>query len=36
MYLKYIGFEGENLIYVAQHREEWQDFLNMVINLRVP
>jgi hypothetical protein len=30
------GFDGANWIQVAQHRVQWQAFMNMAMNLWVP
>jgi hypothetical protein len=34
--LREIGIDGMNWIQLAQDRVQWQAFVNMVINLRVP
>jgi hypothetical protein len=34
--LKEIGQEGEDWMYLAQTRDQWQAFVNMVTNLEVP
>jgi hypothetical protein len=31
-----IGIDGANCIRLAQDRVQWRDFVNMVMNLRVP
>jgi hypothetical protein len=36
MDLMEIGLEGVNWIHLAQDRDWWKAFLNMVINLQVP
>jgi hypothetical protein len=36
MDLKEIGIDGANWIQLAQDRFQWRDFVNMVMNLRVP
>jgi hypothetical protein len=35
MYLREIGWAGMDWIDLAQDREKWRDFVNMVMNLRV-
>jgi hypothetical protein len=34
--LREIGIDGANWIQLAQDRVQWRDFVNMVMNLRVP
>jgi hypothetical protein len=36
MNLRKIGWTGVDWIQVAQYRDHWWAFVNMVINLRVP
>jgi hypothetical protein len=36
MYLREIGIDGANWIRLAQDRVQWRDFVNTVMNLRVP
>jgi hypothetical protein len=36
MYLKEIGLEGVDWIYMAQDRNQWQVLVNTVMNLLVP
>jgi hypothetical protein len=36
MELREIGIDGANWIQLAQDRVQWQAFVNMVMNLRVP
>jgi hypothetical protein len=36
MDLREIGIDGENWIQLAQDRVQWRDFVNTVMNLRVP
>jgi hypothetical protein len=36
MDLREIGWEGVVWIYLAQDRDQWQAFVNTVMNLRVP
>jgi hypothetical protein len=36
MDLREIGIDGTNWIQLAQDRDQWQAFVNTVINLRVP
>jgi hypothetical protein len=36
MGLRELGFYGANWIQLAQDRVQWRDFLNTVMNLRVP
>jgi hypothetical protein len=36
MDLREIGIDGENWIQLAQDRVQWLDFVNTVMNLRVP
>jgi hypothetical protein len=36
MDLRAIGFDGANLIQLAQDRVRWRDFVNTVMKLRVP
>jgi hypothetical protein len=36
MDLREIGISGANWIQLAQDRVQWQAFVNMVMNLRVP
>jgi hypothetical protein len=36
MDLREIGFDEANWIQLAQDRAQWRDFLNTVMNLRVP
>jgi hypothetical protein len=31
-----IGIDGENWIHLAQDRVQWRDFVNTVLNLRIP
>jgi hypothetical protein len=34
--LREIGWEGVDWIHLAQDKEQWQAFVNTVMNLRVP
>jgi hypothetical protein len=34
--LREIGWKGVDWIYLGQHRNQWQDLVNMVMNLQVP
>jgi hypothetical protein len=34
--LREIGIDGANWIRLAQDRVQWREFVNMVMNLRVP
>jgi hypothetical protein len=34
--LREIGWDDKDWIYLAHDREQWQTFVNTVINLRVP
>jgi hypothetical protein len=34
--LRELGFDGVNWVKLAQDRVQWQAFVNMVMNLRVP
>jgi hypothetical protein len=36
MDLREIGIDGANWIHLAQYRAQWRDFVNKVMNLRVP
>jgi transcription termination factor 2 len=36
MDLSEIGIDGENWILLAQDRAQWRDFVNTVMNIRVP
>jgi hypothetical protein len=36
MNLRETGIDGENWIQLAQDRVQWRDFVNRVMNLRVP
>jgi hypothetical protein len=36
MYLREIGIDGSNWIQLAQYRVQWRDFVDTIINLRVP
>jgi hypothetical protein len=36
MYLREIGIDRENWIRLAEDRVQWWDFVNTVMNLRVP
>jgi hypothetical protein len=36
MNLREIGIDGTNWIWLAQGRVQWQAFVSMVLNLRVP
>jgi hypothetical protein len=36
MDLKEIGWEGVDWIHLAQDRDQWQAFVNIVMNLQVP
>jgi hypothetical protein len=36
MDLRVIGIDGANWIQLAQNRVQWRDFVNTVMNLRVP
>jgi hypothetical protein len=36
MYLGEIGLDGRDWIELAQDRDQWRAFVNMVMNLRVP
>jgi hypothetical protein len=36
MDLREMGIDGANWIRLAQHRVQWRDFVNTVMNLRVP
>jgi hypothetical protein len=33
--LKYIGWEGEDCVHLAEHRDQWQDPANIVMNPQV-
>jgi hypothetical protein len=35
IYLREIGLDGVDWIYMAQDRDQWRVLLNMVLNLRV-
>jgi hypothetical protein len=34
--LREIGWDGVDLIDLAQDRDQWRDLVNMIMNLRVP
>jgi hypothetical protein len=36
IYLKEIGWEGEDWILLDQDRDQWQALVNMVMNIQVP
>jgi hypothetical protein len=36
IYLREIGFDTMDWIDLAQDRDQWRDFVNTVMNLRVP
>jgi hypothetical protein len=36
MYLREVGWDGMDLIDLAQDRDRWRDHVNTVMNLRVP
>jgi hypothetical protein len=36
MNLREIGLKGVDWIHLAQHKDRWWDFVNTVINIRVP
>jgi hypothetical protein len=36
MDVREIGWDGVDWIELAQDRDQWRDFVNMVMNLRVP
>jgi hypothetical protein len=36
MELKETGWEGVNWVHLPQDRDQWQDFMNTITNLRVP
>jgi hypothetical protein len=36
MYFEEISWDGMDWIHVAEDTEQWQTFMNKVINLRVP
>jgi hypothetical protein len=36
MDLRDIGWEGVDWIHLAQDRDQWQAFVNMVVTLRIP
>jgi hypothetical protein len=36
MYLNEIELQGVNWIHLAQDRDKWQAFVNMIMNLEVP